>query len=492
MNFTFIVNPERKINANYSYFGLSYNDWDDFRNKTSFNLKYYKYSELKLTYEIINIGAVKIMHNSNPETIKIIPSTFQFLSDEFCSLGQDIEYYLKLKEVFGKELEFVLGAINDAAFFDGIKDLFDSSNGFRHSLMRQSSAELALYSAKNILLNVPAINEFKFTYSCKLNNAEGEHKMDFNFGDNKNLPNRMIAIIGKNGTGKTQYLANLAMDLSGISRKKLRKNVFFPKRPLFRKVIAISYSIFDKFSRPKSDRSFSYTYCGLKDSNGRLMSNKKKGLKFSESIEKIKQKNLESQWLYVASIILENGPFKRLTNLFFGADLTNFNFEDLNDELSSGQSFLIYVFTEVIANIKTNSLILFDEPEMHLHPNATANLIRMFDYLLTTFESYALIATHSPIIIQEIPSRYVRVFNREGNTPLIYNLKLESFGENIEVLTQEVFQTKDVDDNYKKVLNRLSQLFEYKEIVGFFDNRLGLSAKTYLLSQYDNPESQFE
>ena len=52
----------------------------------------------------------------------------------------------------------------------------------------------------------------------------------------------------------------------------------------------------------------------------------------------------------------------------------------------------------------TIKYLLFDEPELHLHQNATANTMRMFYRLLEEFNSYAIIATHSPLIIQEIPS----------------------------------------------------------------------------------------
>lgn len=57
---------------------------------------------------------------------------------------------------------------------------------------------------------------------------------------------------------------------------------------------------------------------------------------------------------------------------------------------SSGQQILICTITELIANIENESIILFDEPEIHLHPNAIANMVRMFYRLLDEFNSYAI------------------------------------------------------------------------------------------------------
>ena len=373
---------------------------------------------------------------------------------------------------------------SDIAFFEGIKDTFENHSGFKNSLRRHIEADKAFNEAKNTLLNISFEQDFKFKYNCLLDNANDKHSIYFNFEEHDNLPFRIITLVGKNGTGKTQLLANLALDLSGLSRKKLKDDIFIPSRPPFSKVIAISYSIFDKFTRPIPSKSFSYKYCGLKDENGRLLSGNKIVENYKNAIESIIIKNRQKSWDVTVSSILG----VELTDYFYEELFENSNFEIVNyiknNVLSSGQSFLMYVITEVIANIKPKSLLLFDEPEMHLHPNAISNLIRTLDNLLNKYDSYAIVATHSPIILQEIPSKYVKVLDRQGNSPMIYNLPLESFGENIEILTQEVFKTKDVEDNYKVVLKKLSQDYDYQTVLSMFNN-LSLNAKSYLIGMYN-------
>lgn len=475
----YIDEPEQ--NSTPPYFILRYNSWDDYGRQTTFNLTYI---DSKRQYH--SIGKVKIMHEEEPTTIKFIPKSFSELSDKFCSLGQSIGYYEELKYHLPNNYQEVLEALNDAAFLNGVQDRFENNYNFTRSLLRSSEAEKALYEAKKRLLGHSIDSNFTFTYNCQVKNANGKHTVNFNFGDKDDLPNRIIAFIGKNGTGKTQVLSHLALDLSGQSKKILKEDVFTPKRPLFSKIITVSYSIFDNFTRPKSNKQFSYVYCGLKDLNGRLLTSNKLINNYQISVEKIKEDyNKGRYWYDILKTILG----EETTGYFYEEIFENENYQIVDNKtekiLSSGQSFLMYVITEVIANIKPDSLILFDEPEMHLHPNAIANLIRMLDKLLNRFDSYAIIATHSPIIIQEIPSNYVTVFDREGNTPMTYKLGFECFGENIDFLTQEVFKTKDVNGNYKEVLLKLSKKFSYDEVLNLFDNKLILNAKSYLLGLYE-------
>ena len=40
---------------------------------------------------------------------------------------------------------------------------------------------------------------------------------------------------------------------------------------------------------------------------------------------------------------------------------------EIVDYMSSGESSLLFIFCNIVANIRYDSLILFDEPETHLH-----------------------------------------------------------------------------------------------------------------------------
>lgn len=151
-------------------------------------------------------------------------------------------------------------------------------------------------------------------------------------------------------------------------------------------------------------------------------------------------------------------------------------------KLSSGQNILLYTMTNVIANIQDESIVLFDEPELHLHPNAISNLMRMLYDLLDEYNSYAIVSTHSPLIVQETPTRYIKKFDRKFNVLSVSDLSIEAFGENLTSITEDVFNVRDVESNYKTILRNAIEE-EGKEIEGILDLfPIGLSfnAMTYL------------
>lgn len=74
------------------------------------------------------------------------------------------------------------------------------------------------------------------------------------------------------------------------------------------------------------------------------------------------------------------------------------NLQIISEKISSGESTLLYLFCNIISNIRFDSLLLFDEPETHLHPNAITALMSAIYKLLDEFQSYAIIVTHSPLM----------------------------------------------------------------------------------------------
>ena len=472
-------NIVKRISGNsYPCFLLLKNTgWNDYWSfKTLYRLEYYDENK-----NVFQIGEVKILQKNSGDTQ--LPDEFEDLEDIYCSVGCDIEYYQNLKK-YAKGYKRFLKNINDLAFTPGIAEDFEGESGIKTSLLRYSEAEKAFRQAKNIITGKSYKEIFQFTYTCKIENADSEHSVEFNFHSTDKVPYRIIGIVGKNGTGKTQFLSKLALDLSG--QKKTKENIgnFEPSRPLFNKVIAVSYSVFDSFARPTRNKPFSYKYCGLRDNNGLITSNKLIEI-YRESVTQIKKKSRETTWYAVLQSIVPEDVLNSLYQDLF----ENENFEKVVKEgkrtLSSGQSVLIYVITEIIANIKEESLILFDEPEMHLHPNAIANLVRMLHKLLEKFDSYAILATHSPIILQEIPSEYVQVFSRQGNTPYIRKLGMESFGENLTTLTEDAFETVEIKGTYKEWFENIAKEMDYEKALEIFGNRLSLNARIFLKSQYE-------
>ncbi|WP_404460853.1 AAA family ATPase [Sutcliffiella horikoshii] len=506
---------------------LTTDDWDDnFKYETLFHAYFYA-SETDYHF----LGDVKVATNKGNITRNYLEDEFYELDESFFSLGQDLDYYRRLRRLPKDNYNAILYCLRDIATNDEVKSIYSDSDIFRTSLIRFSKAQKAYNEAKKYFgQKIISSNMMKFTFSYEIENADEPHVVELDFNENE-LPYRINAFVGKNATGKTKILTELSSFLSGV---KLDKGNFVPERPLFDTVIGISYSAFDELYKPFEDKEenknhpdksnlpvgnenekekesekpnefvddfllseeiertsdsklFSYVYCGLRNSNGVLSIDEIEN-NFFKAYEKVKKRGRIHKWERILKNVLEEEHFyliNRVKESRKPKHEKNQNSEELklSKLLSSGQNILISTMTEVVANIEYDSILLFDEPELHLHPNAISNFMRMIYEILTVFKSYAIISTHSPLIIQEIPSRYVRVFNRIGNYPYISTPSIECFGENITNITNDVFDVREFESNYKSHLRKLyNKKNNVDGIHELFPEGLSFNAMTYLNS----------
>jgi predicted ATPase len=460
----------------YPCFVLYKDNWDDYGFKTTYQIDYYH-----SLGKVEEIGGIKILDKNSQSTI--LPDSFTALDENKCSLGQSLEYYENVKRLFPESFKQIFTSLRDVAIHDDIASEFGATEGFRNSILRFGSADKAFRDAKLLLYHNlrRETEELYFTYSSKIKEASEAHVVSFDFKKNEEMPFRINVIIGKNGTGKTQFLGSLVNAISGVEDKRN----FVPFIPLFNRVIAISYSLFDDFPKPEETTIFSYKYIGLRSSKEEIVSDEKLGQKLQAAFKLILKNEREHEWYSIIDRIIPleqlglKSPWDIDTNW-----ITNISYEQTK-RLSSGQSIVLFILTELIAHILEESLILFDEPETHLHPTAIAQLMNCFSDILNTYKSFAIMSTHSPIIIQDVPSKYISVFERIGNLPIIKKLPLESFGENLSVLTNTVFETNDIEELFKKHFKKLEENFYAEErINAIFNNKLSFNAQIYLAALF--------
>ncbi|WP_294216428.1 AAA family ATPase [uncultured Chryseobacterium sp.] len=441
-------------------FVLALNDgWNDYSIVSEYALFFYRGSQ-----DCTLIGKLKIIHFEDIKTQNVIPTIFKQLDNNFCSLGQEYRFYENIKELFGKTFKNILWALQDTAFFPAIQENFERNSNFKQSLIRDDNAERLMREVKYKIYGITSSKLYSFKYKFQPKFAENELEVDFDFDMGSKIPNRIYIIIGKNGTGKTQLVTSLPIDIS----KKNDSN-FTPKTPLFSKVIAVSYSSFDRFEIPKKTAEFNYVYCGLKDENGRHLEEDELILRFQNSYEKISEQRRIERFLDTLQkfinkeLISEFLPF----NIESGSyEIDYAKFVEITKILSSGQTVLIFIITEIIANIRYDSLLIYDEPETHLHPNAISSLINTIYELSRIFESYCIIATHSPIIVQEILSKNVYVIEREGNYATIRKPGRETFGENLSTIIEDIFGNREIPKQFKIILSDLiKQGMSYEDII---------------------------
>lgn len=455
-------------------------NWNDYGYHTLFHAIY-----CDLRGDITEIGPVKIyciaMDEEGTESRSIhsfLQEKIINLGERFCSLGQHLSYYTNLKMILPDQYLSVLNRMSDMAVDTNIKEAFKKYKGVQLSLLRESSAEKALDEASTLLeTNRLKQKNLSFQYKTVVPYSTHEVELSFSFSKNENLPYRINALVGKNGTGKTQILSKLADSLSGFTDNyENKQSVFINGRPPVDKVMSISYSAFDSFKKKKEgDSLLSYVYCGIQSDEGTLKLEQLQA-NFRKAFWEVKNRKRYEIWKNVISELMEE-EHREIVLKIEKNDLENINW-------SSGQHILISTITELLANIENESIILFDEPEIHLHPNAIANVMRMFNRLLEEFDSYAIFATHSPIILQELPSKNIQVIERVDNIISARNPGIECFGENITQIISDVFDVSRNESCYKQVFDKLSKRFSEKELLDLFENKLSINAMIYIKSLY--------
>lgn len=103
---------------------------------------------------------------------------------------------------------------------------------------------------------------------------------------------------------------------------------------------------------------------------------------------------------------------------------------------SSGQLSMVSALIALASVIKNGSLVLIDEPELSLHPEWQ---VKYIDLLLRTFARYHgchfVVATHSPMVISELPEHAEVISLDQEELPSTKELK----GQSADYLLAEVF-----------------------------------------------------
>jgi len=146
--------------------------------------------------------------------------------------------------------------------------------------------------------------------------------------------------------------------------------------------------------------------------------------------------------------------------------------------LSSGHKIILLTITKLIEKMEERTLVLIDEPEAHLHPPLLSALIRVLSDLLIERNGVAIIATHSPVVLQEVPGKCVWILRRSGNTSKAERPENQTFGENVGELTREVFSLEVTATGFHTLLESAVKDFDtYEEVLNHFNYELGIEAK---------------
>ena len=290
-----------------------------------------------------------------------------------------------------------------------------------------------------------------FTFQATL----GRNTIDlpFNFNQTPFIPGRICAITGPSGSGKTSILQHIARAV----REKPTPGQFLFPAPHFQNLVTHSHDPLSNIEDPPpgepNDPAWR-THCNLT-----LMA------------------HLSNQpYLQAALEILANEPsFKNS-----GTDPLNPE-TSLSDHWPTAHKLACSLVTALAAGLPRGSLALIDEPEYHLGPSLQAALMAALHNILDSTDSYAIITTNSPVLLQEIPSQQVHVLTRYGSTTKTERPSIETYGENIGSITRHVLHLNAEHQGYMDTLKSLASEFSTQEIEDMFHRGLSSQARALLM-----------
>ena len=512
-------------------FALKQDTWNDYSFQTLYHL-YYRQTASDSSPTMI--GPVKILRRGQTKSDGIqINDPFESLDENFCSVGASLDYYQRLNEISRNERDEILSALRDVVDQPELQAEFRDEPGWSTSLFRYNpNPDDFLADASAILTgNFSALSDIGESISFRPTNWSTDLMLEFDVPGLPTLPRRIIALIGRNGSGKSTLLSRIARVAFSSPSDRMQPEIqalgaFEPGSIGFIKIIAISYSAFDNFIVPGLDESERrqiaddigkgggrYIYAGLRDivaevrddlaaaedrqlsddepaqpaaddlrTETRLKSLVQLANEFQRLIDQIAA-NDDNELLDAALVPLFADPsFADIENRTL-IELLGSDPREAFLSWSTGHKIALHVIASLVAHTTRKSLILFDEPEMHLHPPLIAALMHAFRIVLEEKDALAIVATHSPIVLQETLAQHVRIVRRNGQNFEVLTPGIETFGENIGVLTYDTFGLTAASTDFHKILDRLIVSFsDINEINQLFTPRLSGQALAYVMA----------
>lgn len=438
-------------------FYFAKDNWDDYGFKTTYEVA------VKFGDVIQNLGYINLSTLPYSDTfIDFEKIKEQSFTEKIISLGNK-EYYEFLNSIFDKaDRRLYFNSLGDLASNpQKLKSLYEKPNyiKFGRRLLAVDLIRNSFFRSNNyneVLTQYYRITQggnFQEAYQIELQNSYNEEVFSFEVDPNSSFPDSLYAIIGNNGAGKTYFIKqiiNLYLEQAGYKEKSdfsyFSENSHINE---FDSLICISYSPFDsKFPKNEYDN---YKFVGIDFDSSEELSKQitqniyrlfeEAGKRYREKLDKIISKFSFDPWFMEIEMFIQNGTFP----------------EDKIEGLSSGQKIILLNLLNLIINVSEKTLVIIDEPELFLHPPLLKAYIRAVEEIVREGNGACLFATHSSIVLQEIPHTNVRqlVFDKSTNKQTINKIELKTFGENVSSINDFIFGTDLRNTGFFELLNNL-------------------------------------
>ena len=488
---------------------LKVDHWNDYSFVTMFEV--YANDENGQEHSLPNIKIGFVGQTTEVSTFSTLGEEFSELPANYFSVATDVEFYRKLWKEFSPQWrDTFLVKLKDVVKNAAILEIAKDEDVFKISHLRGVSINAIRTQFPRVLAGDVPPTDFHFHFFLPASATFAGFDLEFNV-EAGSLPSTNIhAIIGRNGVGKTTLLKHMVKAISGHSKDGAEfyaKQIFSASRKnlgkdFFANLVSIAFSAFDPFDLPASDENPSdgtpYSYVGLTDYSGDdgaiLKSRTQLHEEFIEALKFcLSESPRKQRWCDAISILESDSNFAEMRLL----ELLQYDLGEDSEparrliaKMSSGHAITILTITQLVAKVEEKTLVLIDEPESHLHPPLLSALVRSLSQLLYKQNGVAIIATHSPVVLQEIPKSCVWKLYRERVSSEKFRPEIETFGENVGTLTREVFRLEVEKSGFHTLLREaVASGGTYDEILSRFQGSLGFEARGILRAMTINRDS---
>lgn len=471
-------------------------NWDDYGFKTSFALVYFDHAG-----ERHELGQIKIMQMGMTAGYTPMPESFELLDASYGSLGQDQIYYETLLELDEPVRVAILSGLRDVVWDETIRALLAEEEAYQVSLTR-SVGEARFDKFVSTVHQAAEITAFDFAYRFPTSDQELVIKVS----PESRPPSNIHVVIGRNGVGKTTLLTSLSSLIRNGRDRRLGELRFGEEgnadaKDQFASLITVAFSAFDSFDPPPRAASgrlrsmkagtrtgIDYTYVGLKKrvriGEERASRNKSEAdlqKDFVESTLQCLRSSSRPRW-QAAMRILEADPLFAGLGLSDLAELDGNEVEERAGALfataSSGHKIVLLTLTRLAELVGERTLVLIDEPEAHLHPPLVMAFVRALSDLLAVRNGVAILATHSPVVVQEVPRSCVSLLFRSADEVSIERPEIETFAENLGALTREIFRVEVTESGHHALIAaEVADAESLDEVLGVFQDQVGAEGR---------------
>ena len=498
MLFTFISSFQQIPQGATRQAFLVADNWDDwFKFQTTFML--YVKDELGTLHEPGNVKIGKIgllpgaVVSENTRRTEV-PQQFDELGPEYFSLGQSENFYETLNELNADFKRDLLVGLRDCAYDLTIFELAAGQAVMGDSLLRTMDSTSVRLRLNRLANGNVILTRFTFDYVLPTAGANlVSPRLAFSVRPHSAPPSNVHVLIGRNGVGKTRCMQGIARAVlnAGADPSAGTLQISDTEPWAFSGLVLVAFSAFDTFELPAELPSgIRATVVGLRASvpgtnDVRTKTPAELAGDFLDSLRNCRRGLKAQRWLSAVAS-LSTDP------LFAEADAAALLSPTLLDDvawddqatrffrrLSSGHAIVLLTLTRLVDLVEEKTLVLLDEPEGHLHPPLLSAFIRTLADLLTNRNGVGIIATHSPVVLQEVPNSCAWILNRSGLVTTSERPTVETFGENVGTLTREVFGFEVTNTGFHQLLRNTveQQQLDYDSVLSHFSGNLGMEAR---------------